>query len=717
MERQLQAKTKALVVDDDITIRIAMRSVLEGLGLDVTDAADGEQAVRCFEETLPDVVVLDIEMPVMDGFAACRAIRAHKKGRLIPILMSTGMDDEESIDKAYEVGATDFIVKPITWPVFGHRIRYILRAAQAIADFRSAEQLALRLGKVIDSSSNEIFIADTETLRLKQLNASAKRNLGYADEEIDQLQFTDLIMAYGQSFLHQLLHRLESGGRPEAFLKSDIQRKDGSFYPAEIRIQFSPGEDGNLMIAIVQDITERKQNEDRMRQLAYYDSLTGLPNRALLTEQLTQMLEYATRNQHKLAVLFIDLDNFKRINDSLGHTVGDALLQEVSARLLTCIRQSDLVSRYVDTTTEISVSRLGGDEFTVVLNRIENTEVAAIVAKRILNTLSRPMMLKDHEIVVTPSIGIALAPLDSDSVENLLKHADTAMYHAKNTGKNNYQYYSSTMNASGLQRLTLESELRKALKSQELIVHYQPQVNIETGTIMGAEALVRWQHPKHGLLSPDYFISVAEEMGIVIELGQQVLTHACQQMKKWLEQGVTIKKIAVNLSSLQFNQPDLIGSIRKTLEATGLSAQYLELELTESIIMKNLESTIRTLEELRSMGVSISVDDFGTGYSSLSYLKRFPLNELKIDKSFIIDIDTDTHNAGIVTAIIAMAKSLGLTIVAEGVETHNQLNYIRSAGVATVQGFLFSKPLNIAEFDALLRNYDYQKLLERSAVA
>lgn len=717
MESKPQHKNRALVVDDDITIRIAMRSVLESHNFCVTEAADGEEALALFEETRPDIIILDIEMPNLDGLSACAEIRNRANGKHLPILMSTGMDDEESINSAYEVGATDFIVKPITWPVFGHRVRYMLRSSQAIADFRQAEQLALRLGKVIESSSNEIFIADAETLLLKQVNASARKNLSYTAAELSEIKLTDLMQTYDEEFISEMLSRLDGSNRPEAFLNIDMQRKDGTSYPVEMRLQLSPGEEGNLAVAIVQDITERKQNEDRMRQLAYYDSLTGLPNRALFTEQLEKMLEAAQHKEHKLAILFIDLDNFKRINDSLGHTIGDALLKEVSTRLLACVRQSDLVSRYVDSDTEISVSRLGGDEFTIVLNRIEDTEVAALVAKRLLNALSRPVMLEGHEIVITPSIGIAVAPLDSDNVENLLKHADTAMYYAKNNGKNNYQYYSSTMNAMGVQRLTLESELRKALKNNELVVYYQPQVDVQGGKIIGAEALVRWQHPKHGLVAPDYFIPLSEEMGIVVELGNQILTEACQQLKEWQDKGLELGKVAVNLSSLQFNQPDLIGKIQSTLSETGLSAQCLELELTESIIMNKLDSTIEILEELKNMGVSISVDDFGTGYSSLSYLKRFPLDELKIDKSFIVDIDTDTHNAGIVTAIVAMAKSLGLTLVAEGVETESQLKYIRSAGVATVQGFLFSKPLPAEEFEGLLNKHSFLQPLDSNEVA
>lgn len=694
----------ALVVDDDSTIRIAMRNVLEQHHFRVIEAKDGNDALRLFSETPPDIVIMDIEMPERDGLSACREIRRYNTGKQVPILMSTGMDDQNSINKAYEAGATDFIVKPINWPIFGHRVRYMLRAAQAIADVRQAEQLALRLGKVIESSSNEIYIADAQTLTLMQVNASARENLGYTASELNEITLTDLIYSCEPEFITQLIRRLKENGRPEAFLSEDIRRKDNSHYPAEIRLQLSPGEDGDLVIAIVQDITERKQNENRMRRLAYYDSLTGLPNRTYLTEQLEQMLEATNRNHLKLAILFIDLDNFKRINDSLGHTIGDALLKEISARLLAAVRQSDMVSRYVETDTEITVSRLGGDEFTIVLNRIENTEVAALVAKRLLSTLSRPVVLKGHEIVVTPSIGIALAPLDSDNVENLLKHADTAMYCAKNNGKNNYQYYTSSMNATGIQRLTLESELRRALKNGEIDIYYQPQINTYTGQITGAEALVRWHHPKHGMVTPDYFIPLAEEMGIVIELGDHVLLEACKQLKSWQNKGLEVGKLAVNLSSLQFNQPNLIGKIKDVLLETGLSADCLGLELTESIIMNNLDTTIQVLEELKAMGIRLSVDDFGTGYSSLNYLKRFPLDELKIDKSFVADVDTDTHNAGIVTAIIAMAESLGLTLVAEGVETEQQLKFLDDAGVTTIQGFLFSQPVPSQEFEALLND-------------
>lgn len=452
-----------------------------------------------------------------------------------------------------------------------------------------------------------------------------------------------------------------------------------------------------------QAVEDANKAKNRLRQLAYFDSLTVLPNRQLFTEQLGLMLRVAKRDQHRLALLFIDLDNFKRINDSLGHSAGDILLKEVALRLRQCIRESDLISRYIDPASEIGVARLGGDEFTVVLNRIDDDESAGIVAKRLLAALSKPVMLDDHELVITPSIGIAIAPQDSDNVDGLLRHADTAMYHAKKTGRNNYKFYSSHMNEMGVQRLKLESELRRAVENNELVLHYQPQVNVFTGEIVGAEAMVRWEHPEHGLIPPLNFIPLAEEMGLIVDMGEWVLTEACQQMQAWQEKGLKLPKMAVNVSSLQFNHAWFIERIKRALKETRVDPRLLEVELTESVIMNNADATIEALHELKKLGVTLSVDDFGTGYSSLNYLNRFPLDVLKIDKSFISDMDKDKYNAGLVLAIIAMAKSLNLDVIAEGVETPEQYLFLRQQGIQVIQGFLFSKGLSVHEFEALLR--------------
>lgn len=454
----------------------------------------------------------------------------------------------------------------------------------------------------------------------------------------------------------------------------------------------------------VKQVTESK---NRMRKLAYFDSLTSLPNRRLFTEQLTLLLRLGNRERQNLALLFLDLDNFKRINDSLGHSAGDLLLREVSLRLIQCVRESDVVSHYSESSSsEISVSRLGGDEFTVVLNNIENADSAAVVAQRIINALSEPMTIEGHELVITPSIGIAIAPQDARDVEGLLRAADTAMYQTKGMGKNSYLYYNSEMDATGIERLNLEIDLRKAIDRGELVLHYQPQVDAETGSVIGAEALVRWEHPRQGLIPPSKFISLAEEMGLIGALGDWVLQEACHEMIQLRREGFDLPKIAVNVSALQFNTR-FMQYVEDTLNETGLEPSALQLELTESLVIDNSNATVRLLLALKKMGVSLSIDDFGTGYSSLSYLSRFPLDELKIDRSFVIDFDKSDNDASLVIAIIAMGKSMNLKLVAEGVETHEQYHFLTQNGASVIQGYLFSEAVSASELRELLTPYHF----------
>ncbi|NQY02640.1 MAG: EAL domain-containing protein [Halieaceae bacterium] len=439
----------------------------------------------------------------------------------------------------------------------------------------------------------------------------------------------------------------------------------------------------------VREVTETK---DRLRQMAYFDSLTALPNRRLFAEQLSLLLRMARRNKQPLALLFLDLDNFKRINDSLGHSAGDQLLQEVAHRLSGCVRESDVVAHYVDSESRIDVSRLGGDEFTVVLNQIDKPESAALVAQRLLDSLTTPMNIDGHEIIVTPSIGIAVAPDDGGDTEGLLKAADTAMYHAKKQGKNNYLFYDSAMDAAGVERLRLETDLRRAIERGQMVLHYQPQVDTHTGNIIGAEALMRWEHPEQGLIPPYKFIPIAEEIGLISQLGNWGLNEACRQLAEFQARGLELSRVSVNLSALQIS-PMLVSDVESALAQSGLDASALELELTEGIMMDGSQDTVVTLQSLKNIGVRLSIDDFGTGYSSLSYLTRFPLDELKIDRSFVMDIGKSQRNANLVAAIIAMANSLNLELVAEGVETGSQYQFLTEHGAAIIQGYLFSKPL------------------------
>jgi diguanylate cyclase (GGDEF)-like protein len=448
--------------------------------------------------------------------------------------------------------------------------------------------------------------------------------------------------------------------------------------------------------------------------MAYYDSLTSLPNRRLFSEQLDLLLRLAKRNGELLALLFLDLDNFKRINDSLGHSAGDQLLREVGARLSGCVRDSDVVAHYVESGPKIDVSRLGGDEFTVVLNQLDSPESALMVARRLLDALSEPMEIGGHELVVTPSIGIALAPDHASDVDGLLKAADTAMYHAKAAGKNKCIFYHSDMDAAGVERLQLEADLRKALERDEFILHYQPQVDTRSGSVVGAEALVRWKHPEKGMIPPFRFIPLMEEMGFIGALGEWVLREACRQMKAFEAQGLKLPKVAVNVSALQFNQ-SFIRTVKSVLEETGLAPSKLELELTEGVVMADASATLEALTELKNMGVSLSIDDFGTGYSSLSYLSRFPLDELKIDRSFVIEFDKSDNDASLVIAIIAMARSLNLRVVAEGVETQEQYDFLTSNGAHVIQGYLFSKPVPADELQPLLAPWHFMEQVQSMA--
>ncbi len=443
------------------------------------------------------------------------------------------------------------------------------------------------------------------------------------------------------------------------------------------------------------------QTKNRLRELAYFDSLTALPNRRLFTEQLNLLLRISSRNNQQLALLFLDLDNFKRINDSLGHSAGDTLLQEVAGRLATCVRDSDVVSHFVGSDSRIDVSRLGGDEFTVVLNQIDSPESAGFVAQRLIESLTAPVEIDGHELVVTPSIGIAVAPRDAGDVEGLLKAADTAMYHAKKSGKSDFLFYDSDMDESGVDRLRLETDLRKAIESNQLVMHYQPQVDTRTGTVIGVEALIRWQHPEQGLIPPFKFIPLAEELGLIGDLGNWGLREACRELVEIRAAGLELKKVAVNVSALQFG-PGYVEQVEGALQDFDLEPSSIELELTEGIMMDDNAATMRTLEQLKDMGIRLSIDDFGTGYSSLSYLSRFPLDELKIDRSFVIDIDKSDSDASLVVAIIAMAKSLNLDLVAEGVETPAQYDFLTRNGAGVIQGFMFSKPVPLEELKPLL---------------
>ena len=469
------------------------------------------------------------------------------------------------------------------------------------------------------------------------------------------------------------------------------QRKNGNVFPAEVCLTALTLSGRPTLLATVRDITDRKVAEERVQYLAYYDALTGLPNRTLLQDRLAKALASARRRKDKVALLFLDLDRFKDINDSLGHSVGDLLLQEVAERLKTWGREQD------------TVARLGGDEFLIMLTHVKDVPDAAVAAERLMDAMTAEFVVQGHSLSVSCSVGISIFPEHGADGETLIKNADAAMYSAKENGRNNFRFFTEDMNAQVVERLTLESSLRLALDKKELFLVYQPQMDIATGRITGLEALLRWQHPELGLVPPDKFIRIAENSGLIVPIGEWVLRTACSQARKWQDEGLPAVSVAVNVSAVQFRQEGFCELIRRVLHETGLAPQYLELELTESLLLANADLMLSVLQELKAMGVTLAIDDFGTGYSSFSYLRQFPVSKLKIDRSFIRDVAVNPDDAAITTAIISMAKSLKLKVIAEGVENEAQMSFLRAHQCDEIQGYYFSKPLAVDKVADKLR--------------
>ena len=504
----------------------------------------------------------------------------------------------------------------------------------------------------------------------------------------------------GKEFLGQLFAKsIHVFRREKRYVK-----KDGSILWTNITTSAIYGKEGNVLYAltIIEDRTESKQAEEKIHMLAYYDSLTGLPNRTFYKELMKRAIEHASRSKEIFALIYVGLDNFQRINDTFGYGIGDILLKDVAQRLTSCLRRSDCIAISEQSETENVLSRVGGDEFIVMTHDLNNAQDAAKASNRLIEEMNIPFYLSSGEVFVSCSIGISLYPDDGTDVDDLIKNAEKAMRHTKNKGKNNYHFYSSSMNSSVLEHLALENDLRKALKRNELVLYYQPKVDTQTGMIKGMEALIRWIHPDKGLVTPIHFIPVAEKSGLIIPIGEFVIRAACRQIKTWQESGYKQIKIAVNVSGHQFDQQNLIKIVKDAVQETMISPHCLDLEITESTIMQNPEKAIQDLTELKAMGIGIAIDDFGTGYSSFSYLKRLPLDFLKIDQSFIQSLASDPNDQVIVRATIIMAHSLNLKTIAEGVETREQLAILQEYGCDEIQGYLFSKPLPVKGIPEIL---------------
>jgi len=578
----------------------------------------------------------------------------------------------------------------------------VMRRAHELRE--AAKRLDLQAA-ALKAAANAIVITDLHGT-IVWANHAFTTMTGYSEEEALGKNPRMLKSgAHPESYYAELWSTISSG----KLWKGEIvnRRKDGTTYTEEMTITPVAQRFGDTtathFIAIKQDITQRKTAEKQIQFLAYYDALTGLPNRTLLQDRLSKALASARRQKDKVALLFFDLDGFKNVNDSFGHSSGDLVLQDVAKRLKKRTREQD------------TVARIGGDEFLIVLTNVKDIADAAVAAKRLMDTLSVKFVVQGHSLGISCSVGISIFPEHGMDVETLLKHADAAMYSVKENGRNNFQFFAEEMTAQAVERLTLENSLRPALDNNQLFLVYQPQMDIATGKIIGLEALLRWQHPELGLVPPDKFIRIAENSGLILRIGEWVLRTACSQTRKWQDEGFFAVRVAVNVSAVQFRQPDFCASVGRILHETGLAPQYLELELTESLLLNSADVTLSVIQELCALGVTLAIDDFGTGYSNFGYLRQFRVSKLKIDRSFVRDVAVNPDDAAIATAIISMAKSLSLKVIAEGVENEAQMSFLRAHLCDEIQGYYFSKPLTVDKVADKLRGDGPEPLVRAQA--
>jgi predicted signal transduction protein with EAL and GGDEF domain len=686
---------RVLLVDDDEVNLMLTAIALRERGFDVVEAVDGSTALECLDSVAPDMIVLDA---------------------LMPVLMLTGLDDDASIERAYRAGATDFFVKSTQWSLLAGRLRYMLRASRTRVEL---ERSKFKLARAQDLARMGSFDwRRGEGLGQLWLSPEALRVLGR--NVGDAMSLRALLRMAGPTQRRGLMRMLAEVVGHNAVLATDVAVTlfDGRqrIIHVEAEAEFEHGH-GVGYTGVFQDVTDRRVAEDRIRHLANFDALTGLPNRRQLIWRTERALEHARRLNHNAALLLIDLDRFKNVNDTLGHAAGDELLMEVARRLRSCVRHSEQVMEGAleaagarSHRTLEAVGRLGGDEFVALLPEVGDEADAQRVAQRILDALRDPIFVAGQECFCTASVGIAMFPRDGLNLVDLMRNSDVAMYAAKSAGRNAATAYSPHLGGRGRDRIELESHLHKAIERNELVLYYQPKVDVRAAKMVGAEALMRWN--RNGVLvPPGDFIPLAEETGLIVPLSEWAVKEAARQARIWQQNFGFSDSIAVNLPSRLFERSDLVENIHQSVSAYGVPHKAIQLEITENNLMKDLHNVSLSLHRLNEIGVEISIDDFGTGYSSLAYLTTLPISELKIDRSFVRDLGITPQSSAVVSAIIALARSLGLRVIAEGVENLRQMEVLHRLGCGVMQGFLFSKPLPPEELEAWL----HQTVLPRKA--
>jgi diguanylate cyclase (GGDEF)-like protein/PAS domain S-box-containing protein len=691
-----------LIVDDEPVQRESLSQMIAMYGYQVEMAGNGLEAVELLTKYCFDIILLDLNMPKMGGLEVIDYVADNA----VPskVIVVSGEVNFESAREALRKGAHDFIKKPY---VPDELLTTIQNAAskknledqhQAIEEKLSESEFLHRF--IVDHSPDIVFMLDMQG-RFTFLNDTVYQSLGYSKKELIGEHYSKIVSGQSKEQARYVFTERRAGDRKSQNVELKLKCRGESEYRyfdtssmSVMLNQTDYSEDPKFTgtYGVARDVTEKKKAQELINFQAYHDLLTKLPNRVLMEDRLSIAITQAGRNKQNLAVMFLDLDRFKWVNDTMGHTMGDRLLQEVSYRLENCLRSGDTLARF------------GGDEFAMVLPEIHSKDDAKIIAEKVLKELKSPFMIDEHELFVSGSIGIAVYPEAGETRDALIRSADLAMYSVKERGKNGYEFFREEMTKSTNARLNIERDLRKALAKKHLKVCYQPQVNSVTEQIVGFEALIRWEHQENGLVFPDEFIPIAEETGLILEVGNFVLDTVCKDLSNWRESGIGNIRVSINCSAIQVQQDNFISNIVDTLRQYSLPGDSLEVEITENIIMNDMSQVIQKLRSLTALGIKIAIDDFGTGYSSLSYLQHFPVNTLKIDKSFVASINVNKGGTSIVDAIVAMAQGLNLNLIAEGVETDPQLDYLRSLGCAEIQGWLFGK----AESEQVTR-----KMLER----
>jgi diguanylate cyclase (GGDEF)-like protein/PAS domain S-box-containing protein len=685
-------KVLLLVEDNPADVRLLREMFHEqsSHNTELTQVGSMGEAEKHLAEGMIDIILLDLGLPDSQGLEAIRRARAVAPG--VPLVVLTGLDDESVASRALQEGVQDYLIKgQIDARGLLRALRYAVERKnmqEALFDEKERAQVTL-------NSIGDAVICTNVLGNITFLNPVAQRMTGWSQGEAEGRSMAEVFRILGATGRETSPNPMEmalENGITHVPSNCILVQRDG--LEISIDATVAPIHDregrGTGMVIVFRDLGSTRTMALQMAHSAHHDFLTGLPNRKLLNDRVRQAIVSAPRHMKKVAVLFLDLDGFKHINDSLGHPIGDRLLQSVAKRLVDCVRGSD------------TVSRQGGDEFVVLLSEVEDLDSVAATVRRLLKAGAEPHSIDQHDLHVTTCVGVSVFPEDGLDPETLVKNADTAMYQAKENGRQSFQFFKPAMNVRAVERQSIEGSLRRALERQEFALHYQPKINLRTGEISGAEALIRWTHPTRGSVSPAQFIPVAEDCGLILPIGNWVLREACKQARSWADAGLRLGTMGVNISAIEFRNESFLEGVFAILKDTGVDATSLELELTESVLMKHPESTASVLQTLRAKGVQVAVDDFGTGYSSLSYLQKFSIDALKIDQSFVRRITTAPDETTIVTAVIGMARSLKLRVVAEGVETLKELEFLQAHQCDEAQGYYFSRPIVPAQFAKLL---------------